>query len=374
MKILILNWRDIKHHHQGGAEVVTFEHAKAWVKAGHRVTWFGSKSRGRPVQETVAGIKIIRRGNELLTVHLAAFFWYLQNGQGRFDLVIDQFHGLPFLTPLYVKVPKLAFIHEVTRDVWLLNPLPKPLNWLVGSLGYLLEPVCFLFYRQVPFLTVSESTRRDLVRYGIPRRNITVIHNGIKVIKPWPFPVKASQPTVIFLGALAKDKGIEEAIKAFGLLAKQVGNCRFWVVGGSATGYLKKLKNMAKKAGVARQIKFYGFVDNRTKFNLLAKAHLMVNPSYREGWGLVVIEANSMGTPVVGYNSPGLRDSIVHHQTGLLCRRNSPQALAANLAEALTDQKLYRRLQSGALAWSRQFSWSLAGKKSLQLINKVNQK
>ena len=94
MKILILNWRDINHHNKGGAELVIFEYARSWVRAGHQVTWFSSSSPGRPKEEVIAGIRIIRHGGELGTVHLAAFFWYFRHGRGQFDLVVDQFHGM----------------------------------------------------------------------------------------------------------------------------------------------------------------------------------------------------------------------------------------------------------------------------------------
>jgi len=371
MKILILNWRDIKHPNSGGAEIVTFEHAKAWVRAGHKVTWFSSAFKDGEKEETVEGIKIIRRGNELFTVNIAALFWYLKQGRGQFDIVVDQFHGVPFFTPLYVKEKKLAFIHEVTKEVWLLNPLPKPFNLLVGYFGYFIEPWIFKLYRQTPFFTVSPSTKEDVVNFGIPRENITVVPNGIRIVRPKPFPKKETLPTVIFLGALAKDKGIEEAIRAFGLIYQKDKNYQFWVVGGSDPLYLKKLKSMAKTLGVSRKVKFWGFISEKKKFELLARAHILVNPSVREGWGLVVIEANSMGTPVIAYNSPGLRDSVVHRKTGLICKQNFPQNLAMDIMKLMENKNLYNRLQKGALKWSQRFDWKISTKQSLDLIESI---
>lgn len=118
LKILIFSWRGPKHPHQGGAEIVTHEHAKAWVRAGHDVTLFTSHFDDAEFEETIDGVKIIRAGSQILTVQLKAFLWYFFRNKNSFDLVIDQFHGLPFFTPLYVRSQKLAFIHEVTKDVW----------------------------------------------------------------------------------------------------------------------------------------------------------------------------------------------------------------------------------------------------------------
>jgi len=371
MRILILNWRDVKHHNRGGAELVTFEHAQAWVKAGHQVVWFSSGTRGQKEDEVVGGIKTVRRGNELFTVHLAAFFWYLKHGRGRFDLVIDQFHGVPFLTPLYVRGKKLAFIHEVAKEVWLLNPLPRPFNLLIGYFGCLIEPWLFKFYRKIPFLTVSDSTKKDLVSFGIPKRSITVIHNGIRVTNFARPPKKEKTPTVIFLGALAKDKGIEEAIEAFGLICQKKENYRLWVVGGCDSSYLRKLKLMVKGMRLRKRVRFWGFVSERKKFELLAGAHLLINPSVREGWGLVVIEANKMGTPVVAYNSPGLRDSVVDQKTGVICSQNTPFCLAESIIRLIENRKLYKKLRKEALSWGKRFNWQTSTKKSLKLIEKI---
>src|SRR3990170_217949 len=116
MNILILNWRDTKNPKSGGAEVVTLEHAKAWVKKGHWVTWFTSEFENEKKTEKIDGINIVRRGN-FLTVYLHAPFFYLFSGN-KFDVLIDEIHGLPFFTPIYARIPKIAFIHEVAREIW----------------------------------------------------------------------------------------------------------------------------------------------------------------------------------------------------------------------------------------------------------------
>src|ERR1035437_3814135 len=115
MNILILNWRDPKNPKSGGAEIVTLEHAKAWIAGGNAVTWFTSEFKGSKREETVEGVKIVRRGN-ILTVFLYAPIFYLFLKQ-KFDLVVDEIHGIPFFTPLYVGKPKIAFIHEVAGEI-----------------------------------------------------------------------------------------------------------------------------------------------------------------------------------------------------------------------------------------------------------------
>src|SRR3989344_3656213 len=118
MNILILSWRGPGHPSAGGAEQVTLEHAKGWVKAGHDVTLFTSFFKDAKRKDLVEGIKIIRSGRQFFEVQFRAFLWYILAKHHKFDLVIDEFHGIPFFTPLYVRSRKLAFIHEVAKEVW----------------------------------------------------------------------------------------------------------------------------------------------------------------------------------------------------------------------------------------------------------------
>ena len=367
MKILIFSWRDPKHPMAGGAEQVMHEHAKGWIKAGHSVTLFSSYFIGGKREENIEGVRVIRRGVQLIGVQALGAFWYLFEKHEKFDVVIDQFHGIPFFTPLYAFTKKLAVIQEVAKEVWLMNHLPKPFNWIVGYIGYALEPLIFLFYKGVPFMTGSDSAKKDLVNFGIPERNITVVPHGVIVPRPDVGVEKPKTKTVTFLGALTKDKGIEEAIKAFSILNKS-GDYHFWIVGKGAKTYIEELKNLSRALEVQNKIKFWGFVNEAKKFELLTRAHLLVNPSVREGWGLVNIEANAMGTPVISYNSPGLTDSVKDGRSGVILKTNSPSELARKVGEVLERPAYYKSLQEGAISWSKNFSWSNSRRISQKLI------
>lgn len=370
MNILIFSWRDPKHPMAGGAEQVMHEHAKGWIKAGHSVTLFSSYFVGGKREEVINGVKIIRRGVQLLGVQLLGASWYLFEKHKKFDLVVDQFHGIPFFTPFYVFTNKLAVIQEVAKEVWLMNHLPKPFNWIIGYTGYALEPLIFLFYKWIPFMTGSESAKRDLMSFGISEKNITVVPHGVIIPKVKLKAGKSKVKTIVFLGALTKDKGVEEAIKVFSILNKK-GNYSFWIMGKGAKTYIDQLKTLARNFGVLNKIKFWGFVDETKKFELLTRAHILINPSAREGWGLVNIEANAMGTPVVSFNSPGLIDSVKDGVSGAVLKTNSPVEMAREIEKILKKPGQYKKLQEGAISWSNNFSWERSRKISQELIKKV---
>lgn len=371
LNILIFSWRGPGHPHAGGAEKATHEYAKGWVKAGHSVTLFTSDYPGSTSEEIIDGVKIIRSGSQILGVHLQAFKWYINGRHERFDLVIDQFHGIPFFTPIFVRAKKLAFIHEVTKEVWRLNPLPKPFNLIPAILGTLFEPYIFkLLYKNIPFMTGSDSTKKDLTAWGIPEHNITVIHHGLEKPPIKKIPPKETRTTLIFLGALAKDKGIEDALNTFAIINSKASGFKFWIAGKGEKTYTNFLISKSQQLGLRENIKFWGYVKEYQKYQLLAKAHLLVNTSYREGWGLVVVEAASVGTPTVGFDVPGLRDSIINEKTGLLSPKD-PNNLADKILDLLKDDDKYKLLRKNGFDWAKKFTWKKSTDLSLKLIEKI---
>lgn len=365
----MLSWRGPGHPNNGGAEQVTIEHIKAWQKAGHSVWWFTSMYPGANATETLDDIHIIRKGSAAFGVQLSAAIWYLFKQHPSFDLVIDQIHGLPFFTPLYVRTKKLAYIHEVAKEVWWMNPWPKPFNLIPGIFGSLFESSIIRFvYRRIPFLTVSESTKKDLMEWGIPQNAITVIHNGTNFSDVPKTPgAKTSVPTITFLGAVSKDKGISDALQAFSLIHKQEPTWKFWIVGKTDKEMKDFLKKEVIRLGIEKNTVYWGFVSNVKKFRLLAKSHVLVNPSVREGWGLVNIESNACGTPVVGYDVAGTRDSVLDGVTGVLVK-SSPELLAHEVISLCNDKKRYKKLSSNAKQWAHTFTWKESSTKSLKLI------
>jgi len=371
MRILVFSWRDTKHPLAGGAEQVMHEHMKGWITAGHEVVFFSSRFPGSVKEEGVDGVRVIRGGYQYLGVQAAGFWFYMRNRK-QFDLVIDQFHGIPFFTPLFVRKLRLAVVQEVARKVWLLNPLPKPVNWLVGLIGYIGEPIVFRLYRKEKFMVGSVSAKSDLVKYGIPEDAVQVVPHGVNVETTARIPIKEKKSTIVFLGVHSKDKGIEDALVCFSLLKKMKKDFVFWTIGKYETReYEKRIQGLVKKLGLEGDIRFWGFVSQGKKFELLARAHVLVNPSVHEGWGLVNIEANAMGTPVVAYRSAGLTDSVKDGVSGIFTKKDTPEEMANSIEDLIEDKSMLGRMSMTAIEWSKRFNWESSRKKSLELIEKL---
>lgn len=365
MHILILNWRDPKNPLSGGAEYVTMQHAKAWVKKGNTVTWFTSSFKKAKYIQHRDGVQFIRKGNAY-TVHLHAAWYYLFSKE-KFDVVIDEIHGIPFFTPLYVRKSKIiAFIHEVAGDIWdYMYPFP------FNKIGKFVERIYFSFYKHIPFWTDANSTIDELVTMGIPRKNCVAIACPIsnKVIAY--IPKKENNPTYIFVSRLVKMKGIENILQTFSIIAKKQKNAQLWIVGGGNKKYVAYLYKLSKKLGITDQTILWGKVSEQKKLELLRKAHLLLHASVKEGWGLVILEAASQATPSVVYNVAGLKDSVKNNKTGIIVKENMPNKLAQVAINLFVNSEKYKKLQKESLKWAKSLTWEDITKESLQLLKTV---
>lgn len=365
MNIVILNWRDNHHPLAGGAEQSLLQHATYWQNKGAHITWVASSFPKSKEEEIIDGIRIVRMGSHY-TVHLHAFFYFKKYLEKETDIVIDCFHFIPYFSPFYVSKSKIiALINEPGKNAWFKNSF-----FPIHIIGYFFERFFFIFYRKIQFITSANSIARELIAYGIPRKDIHIIPHGITIIDKKLYK-KENTPTVVFLSQLTEDKGIEDAIKAFALIKNVKEKAKFWIVGKQIDqAYGQLLRRLTEKLGIAKDVVFFGFVSERKKWELLSRSWLLVHPSIREGWGLNILEANASRTPAVGYNVTGLRDSIQDMKTGLLTENNTPSDLASKITLLLNNKKLYKRLSKNALLWSKRFEWNKAGKQSWQLIKK----
>ncbi|HXT10194.1 MAG TPA: glycosyltransferase family 4 protein [Candidatus Angelobacter sp.] len=354
MRFLMLNWRDPKNPISGGAERVTLAHLLALVERGHEVVWFTYEFPGGAREEMYQGIKIVRGGGKAASIagKAAAIFkamaWYRR--QPKFDLVIDQHHGFAWFAPWWSGTNCVAYIHEVLGPIW--NSFYSP---PLSTIGRWQERWTHWIYRNIPFWTPSESTKKDLHAHGV--RSVTVIPNGIDMT---PIPALEEKPLqlplrLICVARLAPNKRFDHAIRALKLLTDSHIPAQLKIVG---DGELKsELEQLTRTLKLEDRVHFTGWLSEEEKHAELRRAHFLVHTSLREGWGLNVIEANAMGTPAAVYPVGGLIDSTVPGQTGLVTTAETPESLAAGLAEIVKTPETYTRYRTNAWRRSQTFSW-----------------
>jgi glycosyltransferase involved in cell wall biosynthesis len=343
VKILILNWRDIRSPGAGGAEVLTHEIARR-LAARHAVTWITSRADGQQAEEEIDGVRIVRRGSEATTRIFAPGL----ARRDRWDVVVEEINTLPYFAPAWSSAPVVLFMPQLAREVWWYEA-PRALAWP----GWAAEPLYLRAYRGVNAVTISDSTCTDLRRLGL-RGQIDVVPMAVST--PAVSELAPKEPTgkLVAVGRLVPSKRFDHAIRALADLRESHGSARLTIVGDGPER--ANLEHLARELGLSEAVRFTGRVPDETKAGLLEQADVLVACAVREGWGLTTTEAARLGTPAVGYDVPGLRDSIVDGRTGLLTKP-SPSSLAQGVRRLLDDRDLYRSLRAAGWAHVRDLTW-----------------
>jgi len=348
MRFLMLNWRDPHNPLSGGAERVTLAYLAALVERGHEVVWFANDFPGAVPEEVIQGIRIVRGGG-IGTSVLAARRWYRQ--QPRFDLVMDQHHGIPWYTPWWCGTNHVAYIHEVLGPIW--NAFYR---WPTSQVGRWQERWTHWLYRRVPFWTASESTVSCLRRHGV--NHITIIRYGVHTralpeleSKPLAQPLKLA-----VVSRLAPNKRVDECLRTLSALRQRGLAASLQVVGSGENE--AALKQQAAQLQLTDSVTFAGPLPEAEKDAILRRAHFLLHTSIREGWGLNVIEANAMGTPAAVYPVEGLIESTLHDRTGLVAAAETPQSLADQIVGVLADDARYQRYRRAAWDRAKTLHWS----------------
>lgn len=363
MRILIFNWRDIKHAWAGGSEVYIFELARRWVKEGNKVIMFCGQDVGGGLkdEETVDGIKIYRKGGQY-SIYFWAMWYYLTRLRKQCDVVVDIQNGIPFFSVLYSRKPKLAIAYHVHRMQWFFE-IPFPLNFI----GYVFERFFFpFFYNRTKIIAISRTTKAELIKIGFPKDNIHIVYSGV-VRKSNGSGKKFSQPTILYLGRIKKYKRVEMLVRIMPAILKNVPKAHLIIAGWGTEA--ARVADASMKSTIRKRIKILGPVSEAEKKHFLSHSWVFVNPSIGEGWGIAIIEANQYETPAIAFKVPGLSESVQHGKTGFLARNEKD--FIDKISIILKNQRLRKTISKNAGNWAKNFNWDSASKKSLKIIKEL---
>jgi glycosyltransferase involved in cell wall biosynthesis len=176
----------------------------------------------------------------------------------------------------------------------------------------------------------------------------------------------AREPVVLHVGRLKKYKSTDHLLYAARRLKDKGRNFQVVIVG---TGDDRpRLERLVRKLGLSDRVRFTGFISEAEKIGLYQRSTVLVESSIKEGWGLIVVEANACGTPVVVARSPGLIDSSRDGVNGLFYDYGNIEQLTEKLDLILTDSVLCQRLGNQAVEWAKQWTWDGAADKIYNLI------
>lgn len=368
MNILVVNYRDRLHPAAGGAEKHLHRIFSLIAQMGHKVVLFTTSFPGCKPREDVDGITVVRKGGDLMFQLNTALNLRKLDREFDFDVVVEDLNKLPLFTPFLTKKPVLVQMHHLWRgSIFHEASLPVALG------VWLFETVIPWFYRKEPFVVVSPSTKRELNEIGIDESRISVIYNGSDDCRVEDASsvgnvaaAGVGVPYFLWLSRVHRYKGIWTALEAFEKFAKSHPDVKLLVAGDGPL--LKKLPAWLQQHNLESQVDLLGFVSSERKRELLAGAIALLQTSYKEGWGLTVVEAAKLGTTTIACDVPGLRDSVRNGETGLLFQAGDTDACAFEMDRLYSNDDLRTRLEKGAAAYADEFRWEVAAEKTLNLL------
>jgi glycosyltransferase involved in cell wall biosynthesis len=355
VNILLVNWQDPENPHAGGAEIHLFEIFGRLASAGHRIRLLCSGWSGGARRARIGGIEVQRVGgrNSFALLGRAAVRRAIR--AERPDVMVEDVNKLPLFLPIGNNLPFCAIVPHLFGET-AFDEAP----WPMAATVWVAERPLALGYRRAHFHAISESTRDDLVARGVPAGRVRVIHPGVDSMRFTPGAAGSRGPTPRFLyvGRLKRYKGIGLAIRALAVARRTRQDLGLDIAG---TGdHRADLERLAAELGQQDAVAFHGFVSEAQKVTLLRTSWANIFPSPKEGWGITVVEAAACGTPSLASDSPGLRDSVRHDETGFLVPHGDVDALAARMLELAGNPALVSRLGAAARCFAETLTWERA--------------
>jgi glycosyltransferase involved in cell wall biosynthesis len=359
-RVHVLAWRDLDDVEAGGSEVHIAEVAKLWAAAGLDITLRTSWAQGQPTEAVRDGYKVIRRAGRHLVFPRAAAA-EIARRTGPRDVLIEIWNGMPFLSPVWCRGPRVVLLHHVHAEMWNMTLGPR-----LGQLGALFEAkVAPPLYRSSAVATLSESSKRELVdELGFRDDRVTVVHPGIDP-RYSPGGERSPEPLVMALGRIAPVKRYDVLVRAAHHARARVPGLRLHIVG---EGYERPVvESVIDELDAADWVTLRGHLSEDEKIDLYRRAWIIASASAREGWGMTLTEAAACGTPAVATRIAGHADAIRDGSSGLLAD-GDPASLGGAMAEVLTDEALRARLSRGALDRAAELTWSNTATQLMRVV------
>jgi glycosyltransferase involved in cell wall biosynthesis len=358
-RVSMLAWRDLDDPEAGGSEVHASMVASLWAEAGIEVTMRTSFASGQPQMSWRNGYRVIRKAGRYMVFPRAAFSEMMGWHGGR-DGLVEIWNGMPFFSPLWARTPHVVWLHHVHAEMWDMTLPPR-----LAAVGRTLESrIAPPIYRRTPIVTLSRSSRRELVHdLGFHDRLVHVVPPGIDP-RFSPGGEKSPTPLVVAVGRLVPVKQFDRLVDALVEVRRRHPTLEAVIVG---EGYRRdQLEAQIHEASAERWLHLPGRLDDAEVLDLYRRAWVLASTSAREGWGMTVTEAAACGTPAVVSRIAGHADAVAEGRSGVLV--DGREETIGALDRVLADTDLRRRLSEGALAHARGFTWGATARGTLEVL------
>lgn len=367
--MLFLATRDWYNPATTGGDNTLWENARYLASVGHEVTYVAAGFRGAASEESVDGLRVVRLGG-IHSLWLRTFTYYMSHGRGLYDVVVAEGFGgsrIPRFTPLYVREPIITEWHQVHRALFAVQ-YPKLLN---GPLN-LLERMTAWIHRNTLVRAGTEEWRQAFSTIGFKLANAFVVPVSIR--DDWLSQANAApgaEPGILWLGKIRRYKCPHHIIEAMPEVIRANGSARLVIAGRhDDLRYERELRAMVERLGLQGRVEFRFDLSEADKRRLIQESRVMVLPSAVEGFGIVVLEANACGVPVIA--STGVPEGAVRDGfNGLRYQFGDIPALSRQIVKLLQDTALYASLSDNAMKNAQRFAWSRVGAEFESVVRKA---
>lgn len=364
---------------KGGVEHYTYNISKILSENGHKVTVI---TTGKTKEEILDDIKVIRVKNKIsisntpINIHLP--FKISEVLKKDFDIVnahmpVPFYSDIGAITSKIKNVPfVLTYHNDVTKDEGLLKILSSIYNksllqFTLRITKKVITPSPYVYNESTIIHKFSDKTvwippGVDVDTYKPGKSNAKTRYN-----------LPQDSKIILFVGAMNRGhahKGVDILLKAFSMI--KTDNTYLVLAGGG--NMIPEYKKLAKSLGIDNKTIFTGFIDEKSLIDLYRGSYMLVLPTLTaaEGFGMVLIEANACGKPVIGSKIGGIKYVIKDGETGLLVPAGDPKALAKAIRELLEDEELAKKMGlKGKKMVEKNYTWNKAAKMTEKAYREV---
>jgi len=360
---------------KGGGELRIHEISKRLVKEDVDTTIVCMGIKDVDSIEDVDGIRVVHLGpviKDLPKRGLIDFIYYTLSSlkyllTNKCD-VIEANTYIPlipaFIAGFLKRTPVIATIHDVYGGQWSGQYNP----WMAGLIERLLVKLPF-----TRIVTVSSYTKERLVKdYGIAAEKIRIIHNGVDLEYFDSInESKSGDNTILFIGRLIEHKHVDDLINAITIVKKIHPKVRLSIIGDGVNE--KNLKDLVIREKLGDNVIFNGILDGMDVVKKIKSCRMLVLPSTKEGFGIVLAEANACSKPVIAYDCGGVVDVIEDGVNGFLVKPRDIKELSVKISLLLSDDKLTNELgRNGRKKVEELFTWNMCSKKYMSVLKENN--
>jgi len=347
---------------KGGAEIRIYEIGKRLAQKGNDVHLFGVKwwdgadvirNDGMTLHGVCRPMELYVNGRRSFYEAIIYSIALLPN-LAKEDFDIIDVSVFPYFSCIAVKMVstcrRISVVmtwHEVWGDYWY-EYLGK-----IGFIGKLVERMVSRISENA--IAVSDLTKKGLVMLGANDTDIHLVTNGIDLKRIAQIKPSDYNCDIIFIGRFIKEKNLDILIEAVDLIRRKMPDVKCNIIGDGPEK--KRLIANVSGSGLESNIRFFGFREYNDVIAMLKSSKVLVLPSTREGFGIVVLEAFSCGIPVVTVSSPrNAAIELVDDDTGFIVNPDARE-LGESIYKLITDDILRKKMSLSAISKAQEYDW-----------------